>query len=115
MLVSSYQVNNANFNVFQNYFKKEQQKLDSAIYTTQKKFRITYYIIIVHTILNFRSNAWRERNCMKLSGQYQLACKSTSPNFQDDLAVILENPQNRVFPKILRKVKQFKMFYLRTC
>ena len=31
MLVSPYHVNNANFNIFQNYLKKEQQKLDSAI------------------------------------------------------------------------------------
>ena len=36
-----------------------------------KKFRITYYIIFVHTILNSRSYAWRERNCMKLSRQHQ--------------------------------------------
>ena len=83
-------------------------------YTTQKKFRITYYIIFVHAILNSRSYAWRERHCMKLSRQHQYECESTSTNFQDDLTVILENPQNRVFPKILRKVEHFKICYLQT-
>ena len=71
-------------------------------YTTQKKFRITYYIIFVHTILNSHSYAWRERNCMKLSRLHQWACESTSTNFQDDLTASLENPKNRIFPKILR-------------
>ena len=72
------------------------------IYTTQKKFRITYYIIFVHTILNSHSYAWRKRNCMKLSRLHQWACESTSTNFQDDLTASLENPKNRIFPKILR-------------
>ena len=72
------------------------------IYTTQKKFRITYYIIFVHTILNSRSYAWRDRNSMKLSRLHQWACESTSTNFQDDLTASLENPKNRIFPKILR-------------
>ena len=31
--------------------------MKEEIYTTQKKFRITYYIIFVHTILNSRSYA----------------------------------------------------------
>ena len=30
------------------------------------------------------------------------ACESTSTNFQDDLTASLENPKNRIFPKILR-------------
>ena len=75
---------------------------DSISYTTQKKFRITYYILFVHTILNSHSYAWRERNCMKLSRLHQWACESTSTNFQDDLTASLENQKNRIFPKILR-------------
>ena len=75
-------------------------------YTTQKKFRITYYIIFVHTILNSRRYSWRKGNYMKLSKQHQWACESTSSNFQDDLTgfFCLENPKIRVYPKILRKV-----------
>ena len=69
------------------------------LYTTQKKFRITYYIIFVHTILNSHSYAWRERKCMKLSGLHQWACESTSTNFQDDLTACLENPKIAFFPK----------------
>ena len=75
---------------------------NDIMYTTQKKFKVTNYIIFVHTILNSCSYSWRERNCMKRSRQYQWACESTSTNFQDDSTVILENTQNRVFPKILR-------------
>ena len=79
-----------------------------------KKFRIIYYILFEHTILNSRSYSWREGNFMKFIKQYQWACESTSTNFQDDLTVILENPKIRVFPKIFRKVILF-ISYLQTC
>ena len=52
---------------------------------------------------------------MKLSIQHQWACESISTNFQDDLTAILENLEIRVFPKILRKVKHFKICDLQTC
>ena len=40
-------------------------------YTTQKKFRIAYYIICVYTILNSHSCSGREENSIKLSKHYQ--------------------------------------------
>ena len=52
---------------------------------------------------------------MKLSKQHQWACESTSTNFQDGLTAILENPEIRVFPKILKKVNHFKICYQQTC
>ena len=51
---------------------------------------------------------------MKLSRQHQWACESTSTNFGDDLAVILDYPKNRIFLNILRKVKHFKICFLFT-
>ena len=86
----------------------------SKMYTAQKKFRITYYIIFVDTILNCCSFSGREGNFMKLHQQHQWACESTCTNFQDNPTVILENPQNRVFPKILKNVKHFKIFNLQS-
>ena len=41
---------------------------------------------------------------MKRSRQHQWVNESMSTNFQEDLTVILENPQKRVFHKILKKV-----------
>ena len=67
------------------------------MYTTQKKFRITYYILYVLANLNPSSYFERDGNCNKLSQYYQRACGSTSMNFQDNLTVILENRKNRVF------------------
>ena len=74
----------------------------SSIYTTQKKFRITYYIFFVLAILNPCSYFERDGNCTKLAQYYQWAYGNTSTNFQDDLTFILENCKIRVFPKILR-------------
>ena len=72
------------------------------MYTTQKKFRITYYIIFVLAILNHCSYFERDGNCTKLAQHYQWAYGNSSKNFQDDLTFILENCKIRVFPKILR-------------
>ena len=66
-----------------------------------KKLRISHYMYItVHKILKLRQLFW--------------ACESTSTNFQDYVTIILENPKIRVFPKILRKVKDFKICDLQT-
>ena len=40
--------------------------------------------------------------------------QSTSKIFHDDLTIILENPKIYVFPKVLRKVKHFKICDLQT-
>ena len=92
-----------------------------------KKFRITHYIIFVHKTLNSRSYSGRYGNGMKRPKQHQWACESTSTNFQAksevprdvrnskvDLTFILEHPKIRVFTKILRKVKHFKICELQT-
>ena len=96
-------------------------------YTTQKKFRITYYIneLYVYKLFLLLTNKSyhnlctcdfkphllfeRDRNWIKLSQHYQWACCSTSTNYQDDLTVIWENRKIRVFPKKLRKAKHFKI------
>ena len=68
----------------------------NTFYTTQKKSRITYYIIFVLAILNLCSYFERAGTCIQLSKHYQWACNSTSINFQDDLTVIFEN-RERIF------------------
>ena len=59
-----------------------------VLYTTQKKFRITNYIMFVLAILKPFSYFESDGICMKLSQNHQWACGSTSTNFQDDLIVI---------------------------
>ena len=67
------------------------------LYATQKKFRITYYIIFALAILNPCSYFERDGNCTKLAQHYQWAYGNTSTNFQDDLTFILEKLQNPRF------------------
>ena len=69
-------------------------------YSSQKKLRITYFIIFEHTILNSRSCSGHNGNCMKLLRQHQLAYESIYTNFQDDLMVIFENLKVRPPPQI---------------
>ena len=59
-----------------------------VLYTTQKKYRITYYIMFVFDILKPFPYFESDGICMKLSQNHQWVCGSTSTNFQDDLTVI---------------------------
>ena len=83
-----------------------------CIYTTRKKFRITYYIIFVLAILNPCSYFELYGNCMKFSQHFQWACDSTSTHFPDDVTVILENRKISVF--LLIKAKHFNICDLKT-
>ena len=71
--------------------------------------------MFVIAILNPCSYFERDGNCTKLAQHYQWAYGNTSTNFQDDLTFILENCKIRVFPKILRYVKHFKISESQTC
>ena len=59
------------------------------------------HIIFVHKILNSRSYSGHAKAHLQIS--------------KIILTIILENPKIRVFPKILRKVKHFKICDLQTC
>ena len=53
------------------------------MYTTQKKFRITYYMyIIVLAILNPCSYIERDGICVTLSQRYRCSYGSTSTHYQ---------------------------------
>ena len=72
------------------------------IYTTHelKQFRITCYVIFVHTILNSGSYSRSGREVIQTVWSFQNNISwhaKAYTNFQDDLTFNLENPKIRVF------------------
>ena len=89
------------------------QSMHIPLYTTQKKFRITCYIIFLLAIVNPRSYIERDGYCMKLSQHFQWAWL-VAP-LHGWLDNYFRKLQKLRFSKNLRKVKHFKVCDLQSC